>query len=97
MNKEIKFQNAMTKAGYLKKESPGMLKMYQNRYYSFRDKGRALIWFKKQPNNIEERPKGVILVSNIIKVEPDQADPSIFYIEYPERQFKLKAVPEFPT
>mgnify|MGYP002369531401 CR=1 FL=1 len=92
MNKEIKFQNAVTKAGYLKKESPGMIKMYQSRYYGYRDGGRALIWFKKQPNNIEERPKGVIMVSEIIKVEADEKDPLLFQIHYPERQFRLKAV-----
>ena len=85
MNKEIKFRNAITKAGYLKKESPGMLKLYQNRYYSYRDQGRALIWFKKQPNNIEERPKGVIMVANIIKVEADEKDSQLFVIHYPER------------
>jgi hypothetical protein len=83
MNKEIKFQNALTKAGYLKKESPNMLKVYQSRYYSFRDKGRALIWFKKQPSDIESRPKGVILVAEIISVKPDESDQTVFFIEYP--------------
>lgn len=62
-----------------------MLKLYQNRYYSYRDRGRALIWFKKQPSNIEERPKGVIMVSEIIKVEPDEKDQQLFVIHYPER------------
>lgn len=93
MNKEIKFQNAITKAGVLKKESPGLVKVYQSRYYGYRDKGRALIWFKKQPNNIEERPKGIISVADIISVEPDEKDSNVFLIRYPERDFRLKAVP----
>jgi hypothetical protein len=62
-----------------------MLKLYRSRYYSFRDKGRALIWFKKQPSNIEERPKGVIMVADIKEVKPDEKDPLVFYIHYPER------------
>lgn len=69
-----------------------MVKIFQSRYYSFRDKGRALIWFKKQPSNIEERPQGFIVVEEIEKVEPDEKDKYIFYIHYPERVFKLKAV-----
>lgn len=51
--------SALTMEGLLEKESPGLFKVFQTRYFAIRGKGEFLVWFKKKPLNPDQNPKGI--------------------------------------
>lgn len=51
--------SAITTEGPLEKESPGVLKLFQSRYFAIRGKGEYLVYFKKKPKNPDSNPKGI--------------------------------------
>lgn len=50
--------NALTTEGFLDKEKPGLIKIYQKRYFAIRGKGDFLVWFKEKPINPDKEPQG---------------------------------------
>ena len=65
MIKDIKYTEAISCEGFLKKKRPKLISIYQSRYYTIRDKGNFLVWFKSKPTRHDEVPKGVITIVEI--------------------------------
>ena len=81
----IKYEEAMKYSGWLQKESPGILKNYQKRFFSILN-GRFLVYSEKEGSEV----KGTIdLKDALINGKLDNV--KNFMVTFGEREFKLKA------
>lgn len=53
-----KLSKALQLNGVLQKRSPSMMKGYQKRYFSVRNEGQYLIYWKKKPLSSKDKPQG---------------------------------------
>lgn len=91
--------NAVSLEGYLEKQSPGVVKIYQKRYFAIRNNGEFLVWFGKKPNSIDVEPKGnpslhsgIIVIIRIEELKPADFEDRVLTINYNSRWFILRAV-----
>ncbi|CAD8178630.1 unnamed protein product [Paramecium pentaurelia] len=77
--------------GVLQKRSPSMIKGYQKRYFSVRNEGQYLIYWKKKPLSSKDKPQGVLSLTSISTVANVKGSDTEFILVVGDRQFQLKA------
>ena len=85
VDNSIKYEDASKYSGWLQKESPGLLKNYQKRFFSILN-GRFLVYSEKEGTEV----KGTIDLKEAI-TDGKLENVKNFLVKYGDREFKLKA------
>ncbi len=85
MSSEISYEEAMSFAGYLEKESNSILALWQERYFQILE-GKIMIYSEKKDDN---QIKGQINLEQITM--PESVDNKVFKFSLDKRIFNLRA------